>query len=73
MLKAFSYGAPPHGGIAFGVERLAAILTGRTGIREVIAFPKTQKGQDLMAGSPSEATARQLKDLHIGLSLPAQQ
>jgi len=72
MLKAFSYGAPPHGGIAFGVERLAAILTGRSGIRDVIAFPKTQKGQDLMANSPSEATPRQLKDLHIALSLPSQ-
>ncbi|HNX05687.1 MAG TPA: aspartate--tRNA ligase [Opitutales bacterium] len=73
MLKAFSYGAPPHGGIAFGVERLAAILTARSGIRDVIAFPKTQKGQDLMAGSPSEPTARQLKDLHISVNLPAQQ
>jgi aspartyl-tRNA synthetase len=72
MLKAFSYGAPPHGGIAFGVERLAAILTGRSGIRDVIAFPKTQKGQDLMANSPSEATPRQLKDLHIAVSLPSQ-
>jgi len=73
MLKAFSYGAPPHGGIAFGVERLAAILTGRNGIRDVVAFPKTQRGQDLMANSPSEATERQLKDLHIAVSLPAQQ
>ncbi|MFA5257113.1 MAG: aspartate--tRNA ligase [Opitutales bacterium] len=72
MLKAFSYGAPPHGGIAFGVERLAAILTGRSGIRDVVAFPKTQKGQDLMANSPSEATPRQLKDLHIAVSLPQQ-
>ncbi len=70
MLKAFSYGAPPHGGIAFGVERLAAILTGRSGIRDVIAFPKTQKGQDLMAGSPSDPTARQLKDLHIAVTMP---
>lgn len=72
MLKAFSYGAPPHGGIAFGVERLAAILTARNGIRDVIAFPKTQKGQDLMANAPSEATPRQLKDLHINVSLPQQ-
>jgi aspartyl-tRNA synthetase len=55
------------------VERLAAILTGRSGIRDVIAFPKTQKGQDLMAGSPSDPTARQLKDLHIAISLPQQQ
>jgi aspartyl-tRNA synthetase len=70
MLKAFSYGAPPHGGIAFGLDRLAAILTNRPSIRDVIAFPKTQKGQDLMANSPSDPTARQLKDLHIAVSLP---
>jgi aspartyl-tRNA synthetase len=65
MLKAFEYGAPPHGGIAFGVERLVMILTGRSGIRDVIAFPKTQKGQCLMSESPSPATADQLKALHI--------
>lgn len=70
MLKAFSYGAPPHGGIAFGVERIAAILTGRSGIRDVTAFPKTQRGQDLMANSPSPATTRQLRDLHISVNLP---
>jgi aspartyl-tRNA synthetase len=71
MLKAFSYGAPPHGGIAFGLDRLAAILTNRPSIRDVVAFPKTQKGQDLMACSPSDPTAKQLKDLHIAVSLPA--
>jgi aspartyl-tRNA synthetase len=71
MLKAFTYGAPPHGGIAFGVERLAAILTARPTIRDVIAFPKTQKGQDLMACSPSDPTAKQLKDLHISVNMPA--
>ncbi|MDX2110660.1 MAG: aspartate--tRNA ligase [Verrucomicrobiota bacterium] len=65
MLKAFTYGAPPHGGIAFGVERLICLLTGRTSIRDVIAFPKNQKGQDLMAGSPSSVTAKQLRDAHI--------
>ena len=65
MLKAFEYGAPPHGGIAFGVERLVMILTGRSGIRDVIAFPKTQRGQCLMSESPSPATADQLKALHI--------
>jgi aspartyl-tRNA synthetase len=73
MLKAFTYGAPPHGGIAFGVERLAAILTQRPTIRDVIAFPKTQKGQDLMANSPSDPTAKQLKDLHISVNIPAVQ
>jgi aspartyl-tRNA synthetase len=65
MLRAFTYGAPPHGGIAFGLDRIAALLCGTVSIRDVIAFPKTQKGQDLMAGSPTPVTARQLKDLHI--------
>jgi len=70
MLKAFTYGAPPHGGIAFGLDRVAALLCGTTSIRDVIAFPKTQKGQDLMAGSPTPVTANQLKDLHIGVIAP---
>ncbi len=70
MLKAFTYGAPPHGGIAFGLDRVVALLCGTTSIRDVIAFPKTQKGQDLMAQSPTPVTARQLKDLHIAIVLP---
>jgi aspartyl-tRNA synthetase len=70
MLKAFTFGAPPHGGIAFGLDRIAALLCGTTSIRDVIAFPKTQKGQDLMAGSPTPVTARQLKDLHIQTVMP---
>ena len=65
MLKAFRYGAPPHGGIAIGFDRLCAILSGTTSIRDVIAFPKTQKGQDLMNASPSPATNKQLTDLNI--------
>ena len=65
MLKAFTYGAPPHGGIAFGLDRMCALLCGTTSIRDVIAFPKTQKGQDLMAQSPTPVTAKQLKELHI--------
>lgn len=65
MLNAFKYGAPPHGGIALGFDRLVAILSGTTSIRDVIAFPKTQKGHDLMVMSPTTATAQQLKDLHI--------
>ena len=65
MLKAFRYGAPPHGGIAIGFDRLCAILSGTTSIRDVIAFPKTQKGQDLMNASPSPATKKQLTDLNI--------
>ncbi|MEM0965401.1 MAG: aspartate--tRNA ligase [Verrucomicrobiota bacterium] len=65
MLEAFSYGAPPHGGIAFGLDRLVAILAERSSIRDVIAFPKTQKGQDLMSSAPTPVTAKQLADLHI--------
>ncbi len=65
MLESFQYGAPPHGGIAIGLDRLVAILAGVPSIREVIAFPKTQKGQCLMTGSPSPVTPRQLRDLHI--------
>lgn len=70
MLEAFSFGAPPHGGIALGLDRLVAILAGRDSIRDVIAFPKTQKGQDLMTDSPSTATDKQLRDLHIRSVLP---
>ncbi len=70
MLKAFTYGAPPHGGIAFGLDRMAALLCGTTSIRDVIAFPKTQKGQDLMAQSPTPVTERQLKELHISVVRP---
>ena len=70
MLKAFTFGAPPHGGIAFGLDRIVALLCGTTSIRDVIAFPKTQKGQDLMAQSPTPVTPRQLKDLHIATVQP---
>jgi aspartyl-tRNA synthetase len=70
MLKAFTYGAPPHGGIAFGLDRMVALLCGTTSIRDVIAFPKTQKGQDLMAQSPTPVTAKQLKELHIQTVIP---
>lgn len=65
MLRAFKYGTPPHGGIALGFDRLVAILSGVESIRDVIAFPKTQRGQDLMSMSPGPATDKQLKDLHI--------
>ena len=70
LLKAFTYGAPPHGGIAFGLDRMCALLCGTTSIRDVIAFPKTQKGQDLMAQSPTAVTERQLKELHIAIVQP---
>lgn len=69
MLEAFKYGAPPHGGIAIGFDRLVTILAGREVIRDVIAFPKTQKGQDLMANCPGPVEEKQLRDLKIKLSL----
>ena len=65
MLDAFRYGAPPHGGIALGFDRLCAILCGTPSIRDVIAFPKTAKGADLMTSSPAPVAPRQLRDLHI--------
>jgi len=65
MLEAFKYGAPPHGGIAWGLDRLIAILQNEPGIREVIAFPKTGDGRDLMMNAPSELTPDQLKELGI--------
>lgn len=65
MLEAFEYGAPPHGGIAPGIDRLAMILAGETSIREIIAFPKTGDGRDLMMGAPSDIDEKQLKELHI--------
>lgn len=67
LLEAFKYGAPPHGGIALGFDRLNAILCGTPSIRDVIAFPKTAKGTCLMTNSPSLVSALQLRDLHIEL------
>jgi aspartyl-tRNA synthetase len=68
LLGAFKYGAPPHAGFAFGIDRLVAIFAGEENIREVIAFPKTQSGADLMTGAPKSITERQLRDLHVKLA-----
>ena len=73
LLDAFEYGTPPHGGIALGLDRLAMILAGASTIRETIAFPKTQSGTEPMTGSPSPVTDKELRDLHIRVSLPVAQ
>ncbi len=69
MLEAFKYGAPPHGGIAWGLDRLVSLLLDEPNIREVIAFPKTGDGRDLMMDFPSEVDKNQLKELHIKIDL----
>jgi len=70
MLHALSLGAPPHGGIAPGIDRIVMLLAGEENLREIVLFPMNQRAEDLMMGAPSEATAKQLKELHIRLDLP---
>ncbi|MEK7117750.1 MAG: amino acid--tRNA ligase-related protein, partial [Patescibacteria group bacterium] len=65
MLEAFTYGAPPHGGFAPGIDRIVMILQNEPNIREVIAYPKTGEGKDLLMGAPSEVSEKQLKELGI--------
>jgi aspartyl-tRNA synthetase len=68
ILRAFRLGAPPHGGIAFGLDRMVMLICGEHSIREVMAFPKNNRGQDLMSHSPSEVDPRQLRELGIRLA-----
>jgi aspartyl-tRNA synthetase len=70
MFNAFKYGAPPHGGLAPGIDRIVMLLAGETAIREVIAFPLNQQGEDLLMNAPTAAAERQLKDVHIRLAPP---
>jgi aspartyl-tRNA synthetase len=70
MLRALTYGAPPHGGIAPGIDRIVMLLAGEENLREVVLFPMNQRAEDLLMGAPSEVSPKQLRELHIRLALP---
>ena len=69
MIKALSYGAPPHGGMAPGIDRIVMLLAGQKNIREVTLFPMTQNGQDLLMGAPAEVNEKQLKELGLKINI----
>jgi aspartyl-tRNA synthetase len=70
MYRAFQYGAPPHGGCAFGIDRIVMLLCGAQNLREITLFPMNQRAEDLLMGAPSDPTTKQLRELHIKLNLP---
>jgi aspartyl-tRNA synthetase len=70
LLNALRFGAPPHAGVAPGIDRIVMLLAGATAIRDVIAFPLNQQAEDLMMGAPSGVSDKQLRELHLRLALP---
>jgi aspartyl-tRNA synthetase len=70
MMRALQYGAPPHGGIAPGIDRIVMLLCGEENLRQVVMFPMNQQAEDLLMGAPSEVSEKQLKELSIKLALP---
>ena len=70
MYRAFQYGAPPHGGMAAGVDRIVMLLCGTNNLREISLFPMNQQAMDLLMGAPSDVGQKQLRELHIRLNLP---
>jgi len=70
MYRAFQYGAPPHGGMAAGVDRVIMLLAGEQNLREVALFPMNQRAEDILMGAPSEASNKQLRELHVRVNAP---